>query len=220
MKPPVVDVIIPTLDRLEMLQEAIASIRAQSYQHWNLVVADNGSTDGTLEWLGSQGIRYVQAAVKGAGAARNAGAAATDNPWLYFLDSDDLAEPNAIEVLIEHVVRERVDLCFGYAQNVVTVAGLQLHPTNTARPAPISSTSLLSREALHRYGEFSTDNFSWAAWYLEAKDNGLTEAAIDVQICRRRIHGDNVSSETGAKSAFFDLIRHRLAQKQASRVED
>lgn len=217
---PMVDVIVPTLNRLEMLQEAIASIRAQTYENWKLLVADNGSTDGTREWLDSEQISWVAEDVKGAGAARNAGAFATSSPLIYFLDSDDLAMPNTLALLVEAQQAQQVDLCFGAAQNLVMVDGVKLHQQESTRPAPISSTSILSREAFERYGRFEDDNHSWVAWYLDAKDAGLTEFSLAEQVCLRRIHGANVSSEAGAKSVFFDLIRSRLAQKKAQNAVD
>lgn len=215
MTRPRVDVIIPTVDRLQMLQEAIASIEAQTYENWKLLIVDNGSTDGTVDWLESRGIPWVSESVKGVGAARNAGAAATDNPYMYFLDNDDLAEPDAIEILVDAVTRTPVDFVYGIAQNVVITEAIQLHQPTKALPAPIASSSLMSREALNRFGYFELNNYSWASWYLNAKDAGLTELALDIQICKRRIHGSNISSEADAKSKFFELIRTRLAEKQA-----
>ena len=219
MNRPMVDVIIPTVNRLQMLQEAIASIEAQTYQNWQLFVADNGSTDGTIEWLDSQSIPWVLETVRGVGSARNAGAAATHNPYIYFLDNDDLAEPNGLELMVDAITTAQVDFCYGIAQNVVITEGIQLHEPTRSRPAPIASSSLMSRAALGRFGYFELNNYSWASWYLKAKDAGLTEVTLDEQICRRRIHGGNISSEADAKSKFFELIRSRLAEKQGPNGE-
>lgn len=47
MDQPLVTVLIPTYDRAPLLREAIDSVRAQTYRHWELIVVDDGSTDGT-----------------------------------------------------------------------------------------------------------------------------------------------------------------------------
>ena len=213
---PQVDVVVPTLNRLSMLQQAVASIEAQTYPNWRLLIADNGSTDGTLEWLEHEGIDWVSAPIRGAGAARNAGIAASNNPLIYFLDSDDLAAPSALELLVQASEESGADICFGVAKNEVLDGETKVHePTRTA-PAPLASTSLIRRTALEVHGPFADDNFSWVAWYLRARDLGLTEHAISEVVCQRRIHGANVSSEVGAKSAYFDLIRSRLQHNRES----
>ena len=209
-----VDVIVPTFNRLRMLQEAVASIRAQHFADWQLVVADNGSTDGTQQWLEGEGITWVSASIRGAGAARNAGIAATNNPLIYFLDSDDLATPTALEILVRASQESGAEICYGVATNQVLGRDLRLHEPTRATPAPLASTSLIRREAFAKYGPFDSDNFSWPAWYLRSRDLGLTEFAVFDEICQRRIHGANVSSEAGAKSVYFDLIRSRLQQNR------
>ena len=50
-KPPLVSVIIPTYNRKHLIHRAIASVTQQTYQHWELWIVDDGSTDGTFEQL-------------------------------------------------------------------------------------------------------------------------------------------------------------------------
>src|SRR5215469_1427014 len=48
---PLVTVVIPTWNRRQMVSEAVASVVAQTYQHWQLIVVDDGSTDDTISYL-------------------------------------------------------------------------------------------------------------------------------------------------------------------------
>src|SRR5688572_19976940 len=48
---PRVSVVVPTYNRLELLRETVASVQAQTYLDWEMIVVDDGSTDGTTAWL-------------------------------------------------------------------------------------------------------------------------------------------------------------------------
>jgi glycosyltransferase involved in cell wall biosynthesis len=104
---PNVGVIIPVRDRAAMLCEAIASVAAQTYRDFAIVVVDDGSSDGSADAaecaLGSGGVsgRVLRRPWCGVAAARNAGAAAVDARWLAFLDSDDLWLPAKLARQIE-----------------------------------------------------------------------------------------------------------------------
>lgn len=88
-------VIIPTYNRQALLSRTLASVFAQSHRGFEVTVVDDGSLDGTVEYLRSLGsqVRVVQQRHAGPGAARNAGAAVSTGDYLAFLDSDDLWLP-------------------------------------------------------------------------------------------------------------------------------
>jgi len=97
---PLFSVIIPTYDRLELLIRAIDSVRRQSFSDYEIIVVDDGSTDGTREWLSENKLwlRGVRQSNKGPGAARNAGAQIANGEYLAFFDSDDLWFPWTLEI--------------------------------------------------------------------------------------------------------------------------
>jgi glycosyltransferase involved in cell wall biosynthesis len=92
---PVVSVIIPTYNRAALVREAVASVEAQTYRDFEIVVVDDASTDATFQALAAfRNVRVLrQARRRGVAAARNLGAAAARGRWLAFLDSDDLWLP-------------------------------------------------------------------------------------------------------------------------------
>lgn len=98
---PLVSVIMPTYNRLRLLGLAVASVCAQSFADWELVVVDDGSSDGTVEWMGARGdprIHCISLPHTGdVGRLRNEGARAARGPFLAFLDSDDLWHPAKLE---------------------------------------------------------------------------------------------------------------------------
>jgi len=92
--PPLIAVIIPTHNRAALLERAVQSVLDQTLRDFELVVVDDGSTDGTAELSilknADPRLRYVKLPEnRGVSVARNAGVKATSAPWLAFLDSDD-----------------------------------------------------------------------------------------------------------------------------------
>lgn len=100
---PLVSVIVPTYNRLELLKETVASVQSQTFRDFELIVVDDGSTDGTLDWLGTvPGIRFCSQPNSGIAASRNKGASLSLGKWLAFLDHDDLWDVSKLEVQVEY----------------------------------------------------------------------------------------------------------------------
>jgi glycosyltransferase involved in cell wall biosynthesis len=95
---PLVSVIIPTYNRAGLVLEAVASVAAQTFRDFEILVVDDGSTDATPEVLASlEGVRVLRHACRrGVAAARNLGAVEALGEWLAFLDSDDLWLPEKL----------------------------------------------------------------------------------------------------------------------------
>jgi glycosyltransferase involved in cell wall biosynthesis len=97
---PLFSVVIPTHDRLELLKRTVQSIRQQSFPDYEIIVVDDGSRDGTIDWLAENNswLRGIRQSNKGPGAARNAGAQVSHGQYLAFLDSDDVWFPWTLDV--------------------------------------------------------------------------------------------------------------------------
>jgi glycosyltransferase involved in cell wall biosynthesis len=100
-----VAVVIPAHNEARFLAHALESLQAQSYEHWRAIVVDDQSSDDTTRIAAGFAARVPRVQVlrlrrnAGLPAARNAGVAATSAPLLFFLDSDDLIAPTALEKL-------------------------------------------------------------------------------------------------------------------------
>ena len=100
---PFFSVVIPTFNRLGYLKQALDTVFAQRFRSFETIVVDDGSTDGTAEYLGGLAncLTFVRQSNGGPATARNAGAAGARGRYLAFLDSDDLWFPWTLEVYAE-----------------------------------------------------------------------------------------------------------------------
>lgn len=215
-------VIIPTFNRREYLMACLASVSAQRYRPDEVIVVDDGSTDGTIEALaGIEGVTVIQQNNAGPGAARNRGAATASGDYLAFLDSDDLWFEWTLEAFAELVARhKRPSLLFARFADFSDAAELG----SISAPAPGSPSSLafdcfldsaehgyfvgagmmvIARTAFERVGGFLEDR-------LNAEDHDLAlrlgDAPGFVQVVApvtlaHRIHSENAMSNVAHTAA-------------------
>ena len=95
-----ISVVIPTLNRINTLQRALDSVINQTYKPAEIIVVDNGSSDGTLKFLREQypKIKILTENKIGVSSARNKGIKKSINQWIALLDSDDAWHPRKLEI--------------------------------------------------------------------------------------------------------------------------
>ena len=95
-----ISVVIPTLNRINTLQRALDSVINQTYKPAEIIVVDNGSSDGTLKFLREQypKITILTENKIGVSSARNKGIEKSINQWIALLDSDDEWHPRKLEI--------------------------------------------------------------------------------------------------------------------------
>jgi len=106
---PLFSIIIPTYNRADLLSVALGSVFAQILKDFEIIVVDDGSSDGTVGLLGSLTgrIRFLTQANRGPGPARNFGAHSAAGDYLVFLDSDDVLFPWALETYQQVIEQAR-----------------------------------------------------------------------------------------------------------------
>jgi len=97
-----ISVIVPTFNRADCIGRTLESVLGQSLAPDEIIVVDDGSTDGTDALVAAYGdrVRYVRQANAGVSAARNHGARLARARWLAFVDSDDLWHPRKLEIQV------------------------------------------------------------------------------------------------------------------------
>ncbi len=109
---PKVSICVPTYNRKKYLKETLDSILAQTYKNYEIIVVDDGSTDGTEDMIKQLGvpITYHWQENGGDAAARNKLIELARSKYISFIDSDDLLFPDAIERLVKIVETEAGDV--------------------------------------------------------------------------------------------------------------
>jgi glycosyltransferase involved in cell wall biosynthesis len=131
-----VSVVIPTFNRWPMVVEAVASVMAQSGVGMELIIVDDGSTDGTAEGLprlaeelrtAERPVRILRTPNRGPAAARNKGVADARAPFIAFLDSDDLWQPFKLQRQLEYI-RRRPECLVLQTDEIWMRKGLRVNP--------------------------------------------------------------------------------------------
>ena len=169
---PAVSVIIPAYNADAFLARAIRSVETQSFRDFELIVVDDGSTDGTADVArGFDSVRYVCGAHRGEAEARNLGLEEATGELVAFVDADDEWLPDKLARQFRFM--EQVGSSFSYTDSYIVREGGRVRYSTLARPrhgeilspliddwldqAFILPTEVMaSRELLRRAGGFET----------------------------------------------------------------
>src|SRR2546423_3285778 len=116
---PLVSVVVPTYNYAGFITEALESLRAQTYQNWECIVVDDGSTDDTAEVVArfverEPRVRYLRQENQRQSVAKNTGLADARGRYVQFLDADDLIEPLKFERQVEFLeAHAEADIVYG-----------------------------------------------------------------------------------------------------------
>ncbi len=197
-------VIVPAYNGERYLAAAIASALAQTYAAIEIIVVDDGSTDGTVRVARQFGaaVRYERQSHLGSpDAVRNRGVELAAGEYLAFLDQDDLWMRNKLDLQMAAAAADAsLDIIFGHVEQFLSpdlpekTAKQMRFPTGI-RPGRILSAMMVRRSAFQRVGWFSTkwQLSGFVDWYARARELRLKEIMLPQIIARRRIHGTNLN---------------------------
>jgi glycosyltransferase involved in cell wall biosynthesis len=141
-------IVVPLWNKRETVAATVASVLRQSFPHFELIVVDDGSTDGGMEALGGFDdcrIRRMSQANAGPGAARNTGIRAARHDWIAFLDADDLWLPDHLAELDRIRIAQPQAGLIGTAYVSADVHGRYRPPANCE--SRIETIDFLEQEA-------------------------------------------------------------------------
>lgn len=172
-------IVIPTYNRLPILQKALRALEIQTFDPqivtgYETIVVDDGSTDGTIEWLNSNmaelpHLNIYEQAHKGASAARNLGVERAQGDTIIFIDSDIVVTPTFLQSHADALVREQQAL----GNDQVFTYGAVINTANFEEP---TSEQYKIIDFSNAY--FATTNVAIARhWLLEV---GLFDLGFDL----------------------------------------
>ncbi len=209
------------------LEETLRSILGQSWRPIEVLVIDDGSTDGTAAVARrlAPDVEYRWQPNAGPAAARNTGIRAARGDCLAFLDADDLWHPEKIARQMACLAaRPELGFCLAHVQNFwepelhEEAERFQGQPRSRPLPGWTTPALLVRRSALETVGLFdeSLRHSSETAWFLAAADRGMRGEVLPDVLVFRRLHAANRSRMLAANSwdEYLGLVRQRIAARR------
>jgi glycosyltransferase involved in cell wall biosynthesis len=220
VKSPLISCIVPVFNGERYLGETLDSILAQTYQPLEILVVDDGSTDGTGALVAQYGrrLRHLWQTNAGEAAARNLGLAAAQGEFVAFVDADDLWQPEKLQRQMARFQEPApIDLCFTQYKNfwVHELAEEESKYRGQMLSQPQSawsiSTLLARLAAFERFGKFSTAG-KWppesenTIWFLHAAEQGALIEVMPEVLMSRRFHPSNQSRKKTVET-FLPILK-------------
>jgi glycosyltransferase involved in cell wall biosynthesis len=244
-EPLLVSVILPTFNRLPLLRHALASVQAQTFAAWEAVVADDGSTDGTAEWVRHEAERDPRVrllALERDGnisRVRNRAIAAARGEYLAFLDSDDLWLPAKLELslaALQAPPREARWSCTHFEGITATGEPLEAEFLRYRWPRPgwvleamlryetaiSTDTVVMERAFLLELGGFDESIERAADYHLWLRAAAKSPCVVPVPVLtRKRAHPGQFSNTNGGVTrpqVMLAALERFLATQQSPRI--
>jgi glycosyltransferase involved in cell wall biosynthesis len=227
MKLPLISCIVPVFNGERYLGEALESILKQSYQALEIIVVDDGSTDGTaavIEHYAGQ-VRFLRQPNAGTAAARNSGLRVAEGEFIAFLDADDLWHLEKLErQMARFQARPELDYCVAYAQNfwvpelIEEEKRFREHRISKALPGYATGTLLARRALFDTVGQFNSTikHADDTEWFLRASEHGATTELLPDVLLYRRLHQNNFSRlrASNSRDQYLRMLKTALDRRR------
>jgi len=227
---PLISVMIGVYNGAPYIGEALESVLAQDYEPLELIVVDDGSTDGSADVArGFADVRVVVQENGGNGSARNRAVEEASGELYAFLDADDRFTPGKLTIQKAALDADPgLDMVFGHVREFVSP---ELDEETRARirppaPEPMPWTApnlmLIRRDSFDRVGPFTTAVRVGVTvdWFARASEAGLRYSILPDVVLERRLHTQNNGlRESASRSQYLEVIRQAMERRRAAAAE-
>ncbi|MDQ2674062.1 MAG: glycosyltransferase family 2 protein [Chloroflexota bacterium] len=228
MNRPLVSVIIPVLNGERFLAAAVSSIRRQRYPNLEIIVVDDGSTDGTVAVANALGgeVKCLSQANGGPPSARNHGLEVAQGRLIGFLDADDLWSDDKLDVQVDRLHADpELDVVMGTTQvcrpTATADAGALGEPAGPPALLLSLGSALFRREVFERVGRFDASQRmdDDVDWFLRALEAGIRILPLNHVVQYYRRHDRNITNARDVDRRFFLLALKKSLDRRRGRGE-
>lgn len=219
-----ISVIMPAFNAEKYISEALHSILHQTCPATEIIVVDDGSTDGTRESVEKySSVRYAYQDNAGVASALNRGCLLATSDHIAFMSADDVWQPDKLQLQKKKLLESPNALVFGHMMNFISpdlVPGeiQKIVCPKDPMPAYSAGTLLTRLDTFNRIGPFNEDFEvgEFVDWYGRAKDLQIEVVMIDTVVSLRRLHSTN-HSKTVLKShrSYAPVLKAILDRRRA-----
>lgn len=205
---PFISVIMPTYNRWKLTVKAIQSVMAQTFTDWELLIIDDGSRDGTYDFVttetdGDKRVRYHYATNRGLAMARNIGLTMAQGKYFTFLDSDDEYLPEHLSLRAEYLkAHPEVELLHGGVKIIGPDMVADKHDPSKQIPISecvVGGTFVIRCDLAERLHGFRDIPYGDDAdFFARAEEAGATIHKVDIPTYRyNRLESDSLTAIAG-----------------------
>jgi glycosyltransferase involved in cell wall biosynthesis len=214
------------------LADAIESVFAQTYRPFELIVVDDGSTDGSGDVAKRYGdaLIYAYQENAGNGAARNHAVRLASGELFAFLDADDRFVPDKLERQWAALEADpMLEIVFGHVREFLSPELTEEQRASVRPPAPQPSPwtapnlMLIRRDSFQRVGPFSETVRVGVTvdWYARAMEERLRSTMLPEVLLERRLHTQNNGlRERDSRSQYLHVLKASLDRRRAAAEHD
>ncbi len=221
---PAVSVVIPVYNGAKYITDAVKSVLDQNVEGVELIVIDDGSTDGSagiIKKIVAPNLRYVFQNRQGSGAARNTGVQLGRGEYIAFLDADDLWMDGKLKRQIKTFQdHPGYDMVFGHveffmSEDIRPDLKRQIQVLDGPLPGYLAGTMMIRRVSFERIGMFE---IGWRVgefvdWLARSRETGLKSIMLPDVLLKRRVHNSN-SDYSHKKADYVSVVKASLERKR------